>query len=156
MILVALSEGDAFLIVFAIAVPIAAIAFAAVGPTLRQLGKGRFAVQYEADIAQGGLRDSAAEEEATGAREAEIRQLVEAKAYRQGLRGERPLDVEAEVGRLLEEKPAGAPARDEELVEEVRQIVIAGNERRARRGEAPLDVEGEVERRLSELEDLGD
>lgn len=157
----AISEGDAFLIIFAVAVPVAAIAFAAAGPGLRRLGKGRFAVEYESDLDQRGPRDTAAaatEEGSAGVREAEIRQLVEAKAYRQRRRGERPVDVDSEVGRLLEnmsdERPAGGPTGDEELAAEVRQLVVAHNERRARRGEEPLDVEAEVERRLGELENL--
>jgi hypothetical protein len=154
MTVIALSEGDVLLLVFAIAVPIAAVAFAAAGPSLRRLGKGRFAVEYESDLSGLGLHDSAAEEESPADREAEIRQLVEAKAYRQGRRGERPVDVESEVGRLLDERPAPDLAADEQLVAEVRQLVVAGNERRARRGEEPLDVDAEVERRLRDLKDL--
>ena len=91
-------------------------------------------------------------------REDEIRQMLEAKAYRQSTRGEEPLDVDAEVGRLLAEQRAGpeAPASDDPaLREEVRQLVVARNERRARQGKEPLDVEAEVERQLRELENLG-
>ena len=150
-----MSEGDVFLVIVAIAVPIAAVAFAAAGPAFRRLGSGRFSVEYESDLRQAGLRDSVAEEDSGAEREAEIRQLVEAKAYRQSRRGEQPLDVDSEVDRLLEERPAPALAADEQLVEEVRQLVVAGNERRARRGEQPLDVEAEVRRRLNELEGLG-
>ena len=64
----------------------------------------------------------------------------------------RPIDVEAEVRRLLDEdgRPQ-APAIDAELRDEVRRLVIARNERRVRRGEEPLDVEAETERQLAEF-----
>lgn len=135
--------------------PIAAIAFARSGRRYEEIGKGRFAVDFDDG-------DEAPHEE-------EIRQLVEAKAYRQSRRGEQPVDVEAEVDRLLAGEPDPADAvRDEtaltphqtdaprdpemdQIRDEIRQIVIAGNERRERRGEAPLDVEAEVERMLSEF-----
>jgi hypothetical protein len=80
-------------------------------------------------------------------REAEIRQMLEARNARRTARGEAPQDVEAELRALTE--PA-APA-DPELRDEVRALVEARNARRAARGEAPLDVEAETERRLREL-----
>jgi hypothetical protein len=80
-------------------------------------------------------------------REAEIRQMLEARNARRTARGEAPQDVEAELRALTE--PA-APA-DPELRDEVRALVEARNVRRAARGEAPLDVEAETERRLREL-----
>jgi molybdopterin converting factor small subunit len=80
--------------------------------------------------------------------------MVEAKSYRREARGEPPLNVEAEVARLLADSSAGL-GHDAELREEVRQLVVARNERRMRRGEAPLDVGDEVERQLRELENLG-
>ncbi len=50
------------------------------------------------------MADEEVEEEDPGRiREAEIRQLLEAKAYRQAERGEEPIDVEAELQRLLRE-----------------------------------------------------
>jgi hypothetical protein len=101
------------------------------------------------------MRDSDAEGSAE-AREDEIRQLLQAKAYRQSARGEAPVDVEAELGRLLEEQPAGGAGGDDpELREEVRQLVVARNERRRRQGKEPLDVDSEIERQLRELENLG-
>ena len=66
-----------------------------------------------------------------------------------------PLDVEAELGRLLAEPQAGGAGIDPGLVEEVRQLVVARNERRARQGKEPLDVDEEVQRQLRELENLG-
>ena len=59
--------------------------------------------------------------------------MLEAKAYRQRERGEEPLDVEAELGRLLDERTGGSLGGDSDLREEVRQLVVARNERRARK-----------------------
>jgi hypothetical protein len=78
-------------------------------------------------------------------RDAEIRQFLNARNQRRLARGQEPIDVDAELSRLL------APAVDDELRDEVRQLVIARNERRAARGKAPLDVEEEVERQLRAL-----
>jgi hypothetical protein len=84
-------------------------------------------------------------------RELEIRQMLGARSERLVRRGLPPLDIEAEVSRLL--APAqGAPGHDPGLVEEVRQLVIARNERRARQGLEPLDVDAEVARTLAELD----
>ncbi|MGH2953687.1 MAG: hypothetical protein ACRDK9_06645 [Solirubrobacterales bacterium] len=151
----AISEGEAILIIVFAAIPIAAIAFAAgAGNALRQVGKGQFSVDFEHDMPQA-MRDSDAEASAA-AREDEIRQLLEAKAYRQSARGEAPLDVDAELGRLLEEEQAApGTGEDPQLREEVRQLVVARNERRQRQGKEPLDVEAEIERQLRELENLG-
>lgn len=151
---IALSEGDVILIVFFLAVPIALLAFAAgAGNAFRQIGRGQFSVEYERDV-PGRLRDSGAEDDSGELREAEIRQLLEAKAYRQDARGDAVLDVDAELERLLAESGAPDPAADPALRQEVRQLVIARNQRRARQGKDPLDVDAEVERRLRELGDL--
>ena len=85
--------------------------------------------------------------EAAGEREAEIRQLLEARNVRRVRRGEAPLDVEAQLGELT--RPP--PAVDDELREELRRHVIARNARRVRAGAEPLDVEGEIERQIREL-----
>ena len=81
--------------------------------------------------------------------------MVEAKAYRREQRGGEPIDVEAEVRRLMDDAPAPSLAHDDDLRTEVRQLVVARNERRQRKGQEPLDVESEVERQLRELENLG-
>lgn len=155
MLPLALSNGEAILVIVLATIPIGAITFAlGAGGAFRQIGKGQFAVQFEHDLPQK-LTDS---DEAASAevREADLRQLLEAKAYRQSTRGEQPLDVDAELERILaEERSAVSPGSDPQLREEVRQLVVARNERRARKGEEPLDVEAEVERQLSELENLG-
>jgi hypothetical protein len=150
----AISNGEVILIVVFVAIPIAGIAFAAgAGTALRQVGKGPLSVEFEDDL-PGGIRDSDAEADA-GDREEEIRQLLEAKAYRQSARGEAPVNVDSELERLLSESASADPAEDPALRAEVRQLVLARNERRARQGKPPLDVESEVERQLRELEGLG-
>jgi hypothetical protein len=148
----ALSNGDVLLLIGVAAIPLAAIFFIlGAGSALRQIGKGQFAIEQEMP-----QRGTTAPPPVSGeVREAEIRQMVEAKAYRQEARGEAPLDVDAEVKRLLDERPAPALGRDEELRTEVRQLVVARNERRMRKGQEPLDVDSEVERQLRELENLG-
>jgi hypothetical protein len=74
-------------------------------------------------------------------REAEIRQMLEARNARRAARGEAIQDVDAELLALT----------DPELREEVREMVEATNARRVARGEPPLDVEAEIDRRLREL-----
>jgi hypothetical protein len=150
----ALSNGEVILLVVLAAIPIGALTFAlGAGGAYRQIGKGQFAVEFEHDLPQGADPEESASAEV---REAELRQMLEAKAYRQTARGEQPLDVEAELERILsDEAPGGDLASDAQLREEVRQLVVARNERRARKGEEPLDVEAEVDRQLRELENLG-
>jgi hypothetical protein len=148
----ALSTGDAFVIAVIVAVPFALLSFAlGAKGALGQIGKGPLSIEQEMPQSEGGSSAPASEE----VREAEVRQMVEAKAYRQAARGEAPLDVEAEVERLMESGAAPSLGGDASLREEVRQLVVARNERRARKGEEPLDVDAEVERQLRELENLG-
>ncbi len=80
--------------------------------------------------------------------EQEVRQMLTARSARRVQRGEAPLDIEAELDRLL--APAGGE-QDAALLAEVRQLVQARNERRLRQGLEPLDEEAEVSRTLSEL-----
>jgi hypothetical protein len=151
----AVSNGDVILIIVFVTIPVAAIAFIAnAGNAFRSIGKGGLSVEFESDNPQG-MRDSGAEAEPSGAREDELRQMLEAKAYRQSARGETPLDVEQELARVLAEKPAAPSNDDPALREEVRQLVVARNQRRARQGKEPLDVDAEVARQLRELENLG-
>jgi hypothetical protein len=147
----ALSTGDIFLIAVIVAVPFALLSFLGARNALGQIGKGQFAIEQELPQKSGGGPAPVSRE----TREAEVRQMVEAKAFRQKERGEAPLDVDAEVERLLAERPAVSLGGDAGLRDEVRQLVIARNERRERKGEQPLDVEAEVERELRELENLG-
>ena len=139
------------ILLLVIVVPIAAVAFARSGNAYSEIGKGRFAVDFDEDNGSG--------------HHEEIRQLVEAKAYRQLQRGEQPVDVESEVERLLRgesDQPATGPAPrkkspvpvDPETARiraEIRGVVTAKNERRERQGEPLLDVEAEIDRMLAEF-----
>jgi hypothetical protein len=148
---VAISNGEVILAVVFVAIPIALVAFAfGARRSLESIGKGQFGIDREFPQAGGGSAPVSRE-----AQRAEVRQMLEAKAYRQSARGEAPLDVDVELERLLDESPTGRLGADRELVEEVRQLVVARNERRARMGEEPLDVEAEVQRQLRDLENLG-
>jgi hypothetical protein len=148
-----LSTGDVILIVVLAAIPVSLLTFLGAGNALRQIGKGQFAVEFERDL-RGGITDDSGTA-SSGAREAELRQMLEAKAYRQRSRGERPLDVDAELAKLLAEAPHTSLEPDPQLADEVRQLVVARNDRRIRQGQEPLDVDREVERQLRELEGLG-
>jgi hypothetical protein len=149
-----LSTGEVIMIVVLTTIPIALLTFVlGAKNALDEVGKGQFAVEYESDLPSS-ITDSDAEG-GPAAREDEIRQMLEAKAYRQRERGEEPLDVNAELDRLMTEDQKPPPGVDPHLADEVRQLVIARNERRARQGKEPLDVDQEVERQLRELENLG-
>ena len=149
-----LTAGMVMLVIAIVVVPIALIAFASVGPSLKTLGKGQWAIERELPPSRGLTNTATVVPRAE--REAEIRQMVEAKSYRRQARGRPALDIEAEVERLLSEaETSPAAGIDRELREEVRQLVRARNERRMRRGERPVDVEAEVDRQLRDLEGLG-
>lgn len=150
MLSLALSNGDVILLVVFVALPIAAIAFAGAGAVYREIGKGAFAMDHDSPPARG---RAPGEDTSRQVQEDEVRQMLEAKAYRQAERGEPMLDVEEEMRKLL--VPQVNVDADPELVEEVRQLVVARNERRMRKGEEPLDVEAEIKRQLTDFEGLG-
>jgi hypothetical protein len=104
-----------------------------------QIGKGGFFVDEDAKRRGGGGPINIAE------RDDEIRQMLTARNARREAAGLEPVDVEAELARLV------APAIDEQLREEIREHVVARNARRIRRGEEPLDVDSEVERQIADL-----
>ena len=149
MALLDIQAGFVFTVITLIALPVALIAFARTGPLWESVGKGPFAIEQEMPPPSRLFQADAPVDRKL--QETEARQMLEAKSYRRRQRGEAPLDVEAEVTRLLEAPGAAGPAIDEKLREEVRQLVFARNERRMRRGEAPLDVEAEIERQLADL-----
>jgi hypothetical protein len=96
-------------------------------------------------IGSGGLVSTPPETTTTTAeRDAEIRQMLEARNAIRTARGEEAHDVDAELRALT-------GPDDPELRDEVRPIVEAKNARRLARGEEPLDVEAEIDRRLREL-----
>jgi hypothetical protein len=149
---VALDYGTVMILIVVVAIPVAAIAFASSGTALRSLGKGPFAIDRELPT-QGMAPPPPISPKM---REAEVRQMLEAKSYRRQARGQAPLDVDAELAKLMEAPSRGGPAGvDAELRAEVRALVMSRNERRMRRGQPPLDVEEEIERQLRDLEGLG-
>jgi hypothetical protein len=156
MLPVALTNGDVIVIIIVVAIPIGILAFIlGARNAYDEIGKGAFGLDHDAPQS-GGLTDSGSGSISRETHEAEVRQLLEAKAYRQSARGEEPVDVDAELERLLSEPaPTGSLHQDRQLVEEVRQLVVARNERRLRQGKDPLEVEAEVARQLRDLENLG-
>jgi hypothetical protein len=122
---------------------IALITFVGTGKMYQQIGRGGLSINEDKDL----LRRPAGASSAVNAqeRDAEIRQLLQARNEHRARRGEEPLDIEAELARLT------APAVDPALREEIRQLVVARNERRMRAGQEPLDVETEVERQIRQL-----
>jgi hypothetical protein len=131
------SMEGAFAIVLFVVVGVAAVAavwaLATSGRSYEQIGRGGIFSEDPPPTAPAADRD------------AEIRQMLEARNARRAARGEAPQDVDAELRALT------APAADPGLREEVRTLVEARNARRVERGEEPLDVEAETERRLREL-----
>jgi hypothetical protein len=92
-------------------------------------------------------------------REREIRQMLQARSDRLVRRGERPLDLDAELAKIEQAEgfgaalgPAGGRSHDSGLALEVRQLVLARNERRRRQGQPALDVEAEIARTLAEFD----
>jgi hypothetical protein len=127
--------GTVVVVVAIVGAVVAVITLVGSGRSYRQIGRGGLTHEREDDPGVSRADD----------REAEIRQLLDARNARRERRGEPPLDVDAELA---------APqhtAVDASLRDEVRDLVVARNERRVRRGQAPLDVDAEVERRIREL-----
>lgn len=120
---------------------VALITLVGTGRSYRQIGGGGIVHDSDRRAEDRAAPDAAPE------REAEIRQMLEARNARRARRGEAQLDVEAELAAL--ERPP--PDASGELREDVRRHVLAQNERRVRAGRAPLDVETEIERRIREL-----
>ncbi|PZR67757.1 MAG: hypothetical protein DLM63_05575 [Solirubrobacterales bacterium] len=145
MAIVRATTQDAFGVVISVVVAVglvgALISFLGSRKLYDQIGRGGLSLGDERDRAPSEPSGSAG----AAVREEEIRQMLGARNARRARRGERPIDVEAELARLNE-----VPV-DPGLRAEVRDHVIAGNARRVRRGEQPLDVDVEVERRLREL-----
>jgi len=112
---------------------------------------GQGGISRESDYAGTGAPAPATDPAAARSeQEQEIRQMLRARSERRVSRGEQPLDIDAEVARLLADARTDE-AHDPALAAEVRQLVDARNERRVRQGLEPLDVESEVARTLAEL-----
>jgi hypothetical protein len=135
--------GPVLFIVCGVSVLGALLALASSGAVWKEFGRNRLIL--DRDLPGGPAPGSAA---ALVERDAEIRQLLEARNARRMRRGERPVDVEQELARLT------APRIDGALRGEIRDLVIARNHRRARKGLAPLDVDAEIEREIEGLNGL--
>lgn len=126
-----------------VAIVVSCLSYIGSGGIYRGLGRTGMSLD-EPDSREGPAPGSPA---AHAEAQEDIRQMLEAKSARREARGERPLDIPAEMAAL-----SGPPASaDTELREEIRQLVVARNERRMRRGEEPLEVESEVQRQLEEF-----
>jgi hypothetical protein len=147
--LIDIQAGYVLTLITLFTLPVALGAFANSGRLWQNLGKGPFAIEQEIPPPSVLSRPDPPVDRKL--QETEARQMLEAKSYRRRQRGEAPLDIEAEVRRLLDSPGAAGPAIDEKLRSEVRQLVLARNERRMRRGEEPLDVEAEIDRQLADL-----
>jgi hypothetical protein len=136
---------SAFLVIVVVVVVVGLIAgiwaSGTSGEAYRQIGHGGLSLNDGMDRPR---REPTAAM-AAGDREAEIRQMLEARNARRVARGQAPQDVEAELAGLLR------PAVDPALELEIRDLVIARNARRRRAGKPPLDVEAEVARQLRDL-----
>lgn len=141
MPLIAAIDATALLIAFVVAVVIV-LAFA----TMKEFGQvGRGGIEPPGPGETLGTQGSPSANQ----QEEEVRQFVEAANVRRERRGEPQLDVDAEVQRLLTERPGElAPDNEAQLREEIRQQVLTTNMKRTQRGEPPLDVEAEIERWL--------
>jgi hypothetical protein len=128
-------------VVCGVGILFALVALARNGKTWEEFGRNRLLMESESSAGHARPASAAAVAE----RDEEIRQMLQARNARRERRGERPLDVEAELRRLV------APQIDAELRAEIRDLVVARNARRARRGQPPLDVAAEVEREIAQL-----
>jgi hypothetical protein len=152
MLVASFQVGTILILVVLLALPVGAIVFAmGAGGALRQIGKGDFAMDHDMPQSSGGSMAPISPE----VREEEIRQFIQARSDRGVAKGKKPLDIDAEVQKLLAEDAGPGLGGDKQLREEVRQLVVARNERRKRQGKKALDVEKEIERQLRELENLG-
>jgi hypothetical protein len=135
-------------VVVGVAVVAALISLVASGPAYREIGRGGMSIGDESQAAGRGAAAPAGAAVTPGQaaeREAEVRQMLEARNARRAARGQPTGDVEAELSALL--RPAAEPG----IEAEVRQLVESRNARRVERGQEPLDVDAEVRRRLEGL-----
>jgi hypothetical protein len=130
-----------------VAAPIVGILLRHVADGWDSVGQGPFAI--DADLPQRKPLELVSPVNRV-VREAEARQMIEAKSYRRSRRGEAAIDVEAEIQRVLS-LDTSKPTMGEELRSEIRELVVSRNERRMRQGRAPLDVEAEVERQVADF-----
>jgi hypothetical protein len=139
---------DAFGIVIFVVVGVGAVVAIATlfgrGRLYDDIGRGGLSIGEDRDLRP---RPAAPAPVSRAERDAEIRQMLEARNARRAARGEATVDVDAELAELT--RPAAAT--DPEILEEVRTLVEARNARRIARGKEPLDVEAEIARQLRDL-----
>ena len=140
--------GIVIFVVVGVAAVVAVVTLVLTGRTYDQIGRGGLSIGDERDAPPRPPRTHAAPVD-VGERDAEIRQMLEARNSRRAARGEATVDVEEELRALTRPAPAAA---DAELRDEIRALVHARNARRVARGRSPLDVEAEVERQLRQLD----
>jgi hypothetical protein len=128
-------------VVAAVGAIVAVYTLVGTGRSYRQIGRGGIGRDADGPGGGAGVPGRAAE------RDAEIRQLLEARNARRVRRGEAPLDVDEQLA-ALDGPPDSA---DPELREEIRRHVVARNARRVVAGADPLDVDEEIARQLREL-----
>src|SRR3712207_9330401 len=102
--------GTVIWIVVLVIAPVAAVMFAAAFGVLDQLGRGGMSLE-ERPLRPAQLANSPA---ARAEREADIRQLVQARHDRAVRRGEAGLDVDAEVARLVALDPSAQPEAEQQ------------------------------------------
>jgi hypothetical protein len=110
------------------------------------IGRGGLSIGEDRDMRPRGAQAPAAGS-SNAERDAEIRQMLEARNARRAAQGRETVDVDAELAELT--RPAAAS--DPEILEEVRALVRARNSRRIARGLQPLDEDAEVARQLRDL-----
>jgi hypothetical protein len=94
----AVENGNVLIAITLVAVPIGAIAFALSGKAWQGIGRGPYAI--DPDLPPRSVRRLASPV-SRDTQEAEVRQMLQAKSYRQERRGEAPIDVELETERRL-------------------------------------------------------
>ena len=138
--------GIVLFVVVGIGVVVAIATLFTRGRLYDDIGRGGMSIGEDRDMSPRASGAAAAPVDAAE-RDAEIRQMLEARNARRAARGEAPVDVEEELRALT--RPSAAS--DPEIAEEVRQLVEARNARRVARGQEPLDVEAEIARQLRDL-----
>jgi hypothetical protein len=140
---------DAFAIVLFVVVGVAAVAAVlslfVSRSSYDQIGRGGMSIGEDRPLRPTG--SGAPSAAASAEREADIRDMLEARNARRVARGEDARDVDAELAELLRPAVASDPA----LEEEIRSFVESSNARRVARGLEPLDVDAEVARRLRDV-----
>ena len=136
--------GIVIFVVVGLGAVIAIVSLFGRGRLYDEIGRGGLSIGEDRDMRPRGGEPAPV---SAADRDAEIRQMLEARNARRAAQGRETVDVEAELAELT--RPAAAT--DPEILEEVRTLVQARNARRIARGKEPLDVEAEIERQLRDL-----